>query len=324
MTDLRTQFSGMPEAYSSILRQLSERGHYISPRGMLTKEIVGFNFTLRNPRYNVVTQAGRKVSLPFMAAEFLWMITGSNDVRLIAPYNKNIVPFSDDGLFFRGAYGPKLIDQLPYIVETLTADPVSRQAVLTLWRERPGPSKDIPCTCLMQFFIRDGMLDMVVYMRSNDAWLGLPYDVFNFTMIQKYVADLLSVDIGWYHHHVGSLHLYEQHWEKAKLVMEEQLEQPVVQHDSLAAPLPPEAWTVFTGISLLGQKQGITPKDVAEWLDLGGTAKYAEWHELLSLCAYRFHADPRLLPKQYQDLVMYWDTYLDRKAEEDAEKPTDK
>lgn len=318
ITDIRHTFDSMPEAYASMLLQILEQGHQVNPRGMNTKELIGASFTLREPMYNVVTQAERRISLPFMAAEFLWMITGSNDARLIKPYNRNIGQFSDDGLFFRGAYGPKLVDQLPYITETLSRDPSSRQALLTIWRERPGPSKDIPCTVLMQFFIRTGLLDMLVYMRSNDAWLGLPYDVFNFTMIQQYVASLLDVDVGFYHHHVGSLHLYEQHWERAKAVIAEGLAAPIVQSDPLMAPLPPEAWTVFTGMSLLGQKQGVTPKDVTDWLDLSGTARYLEWMDLLRLCAYKFHGQVNLLPAQYERLVMYWDDHTDKQREDDV------
>ena len=47
-------------------------------------------------------------------------------------------------------------------------------------------------------------------MRSNDAFLGLPHDVFCFTMLQEIVARTLSIEVGNYKHVVGSLHLYEQ------------------------------------------------------------------------------------------------------------------
>src|SRR5260370_41880706 len=53
-------------------------------------------------------------------------------------------------------------------------------------------------------------------MRSNDAWLGLPYDVFTFTRIQAYVAAAVGVEPGRYTHTVGSLHLYERDWERAE------------------------------------------------------------------------------------------------------------
>lgn len=48
-------------------------------------------------------------------------------------------------------------------------------------------------------------------MRSNDAYLGLPHDIFAFTMLQEIIASALQADLGTYNHSVGSLHLYENH-----------------------------------------------------------------------------------------------------------------
>lgn len=313
------RYDTMPQAYAATLGKILDHGHHVSPRGLHTKELIGHSFTLTSVDQNVVTQATRKVSLPFMAAEFLWLVSGSNDARLIIPYNASIEQYAyqvqDIPLYFQGAYGPKISDQLPYIIETLTGDRDSRQALLTIWRERPGPSKDIPCTCLMQFFIRNSLLDMVVYMRSNDAWLGLPYDVFNFTMLQRYIASLLEIEPGWYHHHVGSLHLYEKHWAKAYRVLDEDINDiPIVEGSPLVAPLPPETWTVFTGMSLMGSHVGMSVQDVNTWIDLSGSNQYPGWLELLKLCAYRFHKNPTLIPAQHQALIRYQDVYLDKQA----------
>lgn len=307
MTEFK--YVNFPEAYKATVQHILDNGHHISPRGMRTKEVIGHSFTLTDTTYNVVTQASRLLNPSFLAGEFLWMLTGSSDARLISPYNKNIKQYSEGG-FFKGAYGPKLMEQLPYVIQTLSEDPESRQALLTLWRERPGKSLDIPCTISMQFFIRNDLLDMIVYMRSNDAWLGLPYDVFNFTMIQRYVASFLGIELGWYHHHVGSLHLYEQHWKSAwTLVAEDTNKIPSVQSDLLVAPIPGQVLTVFTGLTLLAETQGISKQDVADWLDLSGVGQFAEWVDLLKLCAFRFHKNQDLLPKQWQILMRYWDEY---------------
>ena len=42
--------------------------------------------------------------------------------------------------------------------------------------------------------IRSGQMDMITYMRSNDVFLGLPHDIFAFTMIQEIMARTLSVE----------------------------------------------------------------------------------------------------------------------------------
>jgi thymidylate synthase len=78
---------------------------------------------------------------------------------------------------------------------------------------------DVPCACTLQFLLRSGSLDAVVYMRSNDVVWGLPYDVFLFTMLQEMLAVSLGVKVGTYFHTVASLHLYEKHLALARNVL---------------------------------------------------------------------------------------------------------
>jgi thymidylate synthase len=129
--------------------------------------------------------------------------------------------FSDDSIVMRGAYGPKIIDQLGYVVDAIEHDKDSRQAVINIWRERPGPSKDIPCTTSLQFIVRKGRLNCIATMRSNDVVKGFTYDVFTFSMISLYVSHLLRargiyVNLGDLYVNVGSLHLYDSDRDKAK------------------------------------------------------------------------------------------------------------
>jgi hypothetical protein len=60
-----------------------------------------------------------------------------------------------------------------------------------------------------------------VFMRSNDCWLGLPYDVLSFTTVQRVVASALGVQPGEYCHVADNLHLYEKDHEAARRVLEE-------------------------------------------------------------------------------------------------------
>jgi hypothetical protein len=53
-------------------------------------------------------------------------------------------------------------------------------------------------------------------MRSNDVWLGAAYDFFQFTRVQIAMASVLGIQTGTYAHHVGSLHIYEQHYDAAE------------------------------------------------------------------------------------------------------------
>ena len=62
---------------------------------------------------------------------------------------------------------------------------------------------------------------MLTYMRSNDVYLGMPHDVFCFTMLQEIMARKVSADIGTYQHAVGSLHLYNRNLKSAGRFLKE-------------------------------------------------------------------------------------------------------
>jgi hypothetical protein len=79
-----------------------------------------------------------------------------------------------------------------------------------------GQWADIPCTLSVQFLVRAGRLHAVTQMRSNDIWLGTPYDIFAITSLQRLIADELSLSYGEYVHNVGSMHLYSRDREKAR------------------------------------------------------------------------------------------------------------
>ncbi len=201
------------DLWRQALSALTSHGECTSPRGQGVRELRGVTLTLTDPRYNILTTRERKLNYHFLVAEWLWMRFGHRDVATIAAFNRQLVNYSDDGLTFFGAYGPRIVSQLDAIVTKLTEDPDSRQAVLEIWRPEALTAKtlDVPCTLTWQFFIRNGKLEMHANMRSNDIWLGFPYDIFNFTQIQHELASRLGVKLGNYVHHVGSLHLYDQH-----------------------------------------------------------------------------------------------------------------
>jgi len=133
---------------------------------------------------------------------------------------------SDDGKTVNSAYGNRLFTiknnhnytQLDYIVDVLIADPSSRKAVMPIYdRHDAHESKDNPCTMFLQFFIRNNALECHTFMRSNDAWLGLPYDVAFFTLVQEIVymrliRRIANLTLGSYFHNVTSFHAYAKDW----------------------------------------------------------------------------------------------------------------
>lgn len=162
-------------------------GCQVTPRGQLTLELRQSTVCV-DMGFPLVVVPQRKLNYSFAAAEALWILNGDNRVETIAPYNPNIAQFSDDGVIFNGAYGPRIQSQLDFVIKKLLDDRDTRQAVLTIWTPKPLPSKDTPCTVAMAFMIRDDRLHCCVFMRSSDVWLGLPYDIFNFTLVAARVA----------------------------------------------------------------------------------------------------------------------------------------
>ena len=201
------------------LYEANKYGTEHAPRGEYTRELLGRKIQV-HMKWPIITVVERKLSYKFMAAEALWILSGDNKVETIAKYNKNIAKYSDDGLTYFGAYGPKFVDQIAYVARALLKDHDTRQAVMNIWREKPYYTKDVPCTLSVQWMLRHGKLHCFVSMRSSDIWLGLPYNIFNFSMMSHYLMLYLetlglTVSIGDLHLTAASMHLYEQHWEPA-------------------------------------------------------------------------------------------------------------
>lgn len=201
-------------------RLLRRRGASdIKPTKGEATDINGVLLMIRNPRARL-SRSERKNTLFSCLGEFLWYLAGTDELKFVEYYIPLYGKFSDDGKTVFGAYGPRLmslngaINQIQNVIETLRKKPHSRRAVIQLFRgedlaaDLEKRREDLPCTCTMQFMVRGVELHMMVMMRSNDAFMGLPHDVFAFTMLQELVARSLGLEVGQYKHAVGSLHLY--------------------------------------------------------------------------------------------------------------------
>ena len=176
---------------------------------LLTKELINVQLIVDDVRWNLFEQPTRKLNYRFQIAEWLWIAAGREDVGSLAFYNSKIARFSDDGKTFAGAYGPRLKPQWPYLIETLKNDPSSRQAVATIWTPNPTKSRDTPCTVSCQFLIRREDVHGIFNMRSSDAWLGIPPDVYTFCQLINGLAGTLGRRPGSLTLNLGSSHLYE-------------------------------------------------------------------------------------------------------------------
>ena len=211
-----------PALYCMILDQVTRHGYQVGPRGMPTREIRNVILRLRDPRKSMLDTDVRPGYWPAIGiAEGLQLIGCTSMPDLMVKISPGFAKFREDDGRFHGAYGPRLgyHGQMDEVVQLLLKDPDTRQGVVSIWR--PGRDvnsvfKDVPCTVDLVFAIRDGLLILDTHMRSNDVWLGLPYDLMQFTMLQTTVANVLGRIAGPYTHYVNSLHVYEHDLDKAQ------------------------------------------------------------------------------------------------------------
>lgn len=204
------------------LQEQAEKGYNAGSRdGAVVGEICDAVFCVEDPTRNIVSNQIRKMPMRYAVGELAWYLSGSNRVQDISRFAKKWADISDDGETNNSAYGWRIFDkfgfnQWEYVKELLRKDPSSRQAVIHIKDASNKPTKDVPCTVYLQFFIRDGKLNMSTHMRSNDIWMGVPYDMFSFCFLQMLLAMELGVEVGQYTHYAGSLHIYSRDYEAAK------------------------------------------------------------------------------------------------------------
>ncbi|ASG19510.1 thymidylate synthase [Nitrospirillum viridazoti] len=191
------------------------------------KELFGVVLELTQPRARVSRTENRGRIFSALG-ELFWYLSGSNSLKFIEYYISKGYEAEEGTDIVWGGYGPRLlnksnVNQIHEVVGLLKRNVSSRRAVIQLYDsgDLAGFYKDVPCTCTMQFIVRRGFLHMYVSMRSNDAYKGLPHDVFAFTMIQELIARELGVRLGRYKHAVASLHLYDTDLKKAEAFMAE-------------------------------------------------------------------------------------------------------
>lgn len=211
-----------------LYQNLPENGmRNIGTRGD-TFEMLGVAFRICNPRARL-SRSENRGKLFSALGELLWYLSKQNDVSFIKEYIRDYKKEADDDGTVFGGYGPRLfamrgdIDQIESIFELLKKKPTSRRAVIQLFNAEDIASrhKEVPCTTTMQFFQREGRLHMATTLRSNDAYKGLPHDVFCFTMLQEMMARRLGVELGEYYQFVGSMHVYVDDLAKLKVYVDE-------------------------------------------------------------------------------------------------------
>ena len=107
-------------------------------------------------------------------------------------------------------YGNANINQIQNVINLLKSTWYTSKGIITIWDPYVDADSDHPpCTCLVQFYIRNKKLNMTSYFRSNDAWLCSHGDMIALTNLQKEIADEINIEVGTYTHIACCYHIYE-------------------------------------------------------------------------------------------------------------------
>jgi thymidylate synthase len=186
-----------------------------------TKEILHVAISITEPKQRWVVSRKPPLNVAFVLAEVVWMMTGRRDLAFLQYWNSKLPKFVGPGPYLHGAYGYRLrhhlgTDQLVRAYEALSHKPDTRQVVLQIWdsssdlpRTDGAPvDPDIPCNVLSLLKVRDGKLEWLQIIRSNDLFLGAPHNFAQFTCLQEIMAGWLGIECGSYDQISDSLHLY--------------------------------------------------------------------------------------------------------------------
>jgi thymidylate synthase len=209
---MKNKFKNANEAFNYFNNKIRCSGVHFSD----TKALFNVGFKLKHPMQNLIHNEERNWSLEYAEAEWSWYLSADRSISKLGEiYGK--VPqiwkrMADKDGNVNSNYGWQWDrnDQLNKVVCMLKENSQTRQASISIYdaKEIDNYEFDTPCTYAIHFYILNRRLNMSVMMRSNDLWYGFCNDQYCFSMLQKYVADRLSMDIGEYYHFTNNLHLY--------------------------------------------------------------------------------------------------------------------
>lgn len=191
-------------------------------------ESLAYRFVIENPRHRIVSNEVHSLNLSVAAARFVWMISGNNRLADIEFYEPMVKNFSDDGIIVPGSsYGTRIrqahpgIDQLSGVIATLREDSNSRRAAISIYQPTDSirhTSNDIPCAFGMFFHAREGSLHTQLVIRSNNAIMLLPFNLFEFSLLAEMVASECGLEMGPFSHYAASMHIYEKNKDLAEKI----------------------------------------------------------------------------------------------------------
>ena len=110
------------------------------------------------------------------------------------------------------------VDQVSQLIEQIKTRPDSRRLILSAWNVGELEQMALPpCHLLCQFYVANGRLSSQLYQRSADVFLGVPFNIASYALLTLMVAQVCGLQPGDFVHTFGDVHLYNNHFEQARL-----------------------------------------------------------------------------------------------------------
>ncbi len=176
----------------------------------------------------------KKLHLRSIIVELLWFLRGDTNIRWL---QERKVGIWDEWADDKGDLGPvygkqwrsweaadgRRIDQIQGLIDLIKRDPGSRRQIVSAWN--PGEIDRMalaPCHCLFQTQVAAGRLNLQLYQRSADMFLGVPFNIASYALLTHMLARECSLAPGVFVWTGGDCHLYSNHLEQARLQLARQ------------------------------------------------------------------------------------------------------
>ena len=227
--------------YLNLVKYVSDYGVSKTDRtGTGTKSIFGYQmkFDLEDGFPLVTT---KKIHVKSIIHELLWFLNGDTNINYLT---ENGVRIWNEWADEKGDLGPiyghqwrnwndEGIDQIKSVIETLKTNPDSRRMLISAWNPSVLPDTSItfaenvanhkaalpPCHAFFQFYVANGKLSCQLYQRSADLFLGVPFNIASYALLNMMMAQVCELKPGTFVHTFGDVHIYSNHQDQ----LEEQL-----------------------------------------------------------------------------------------------------
>jgi thymidylate synthase len=177
----------------------------------------------------------KKLHTKSIIHELLWFLKGETNIHYL---KENGVSIWDEWADENGNLGPvygyqwrswpapggKHIDQITKVVDMIKKNPDSRRLIVSAWNVADIDQMKLPpCHAFFQFYVADNKLSCQLYQRSADIFLGVPFNIASYALLNLMVAQVCGLQPGEFVHTLGDAHLYTNHLDQAKLQLSRDL-----------------------------------------------------------------------------------------------------